>query len=318
MMQSRQELVKCNFNKDYCMARINFDLQELQAFVAVSEKLSFRGAADELNISAPALSRRIEKLESILGVKLFERSTRHVMLTNVGRTFLDHSRGALDELEGAMLGIADLASQRRGVVTVACVPSAAYYFLPTVIARFTKSYPQIRVRILDESANTVLNAVINRQADFGINFIGTQEADLEFEPIFTERFVLAVHAGHHLSRRRKIRWEELCDERFMTVGKSSGNRVLIDSALAQSARRPTSFFEVAHVSSLLGLVEAGLGVAAVPQLALPAKNHSTLKGIPLIDPEVSRTLGLLCRRNNPLSPAAKVLYALIKKETDRR
>ena len=62
-MQSRQELVKCNFNKDYCMARINFDLQELQAFVAVSEKLSFRGAADELNISAPALSRRIEKLQ---------------------------------------------------------------------------------------------------------------------------------------------------------------------------------------------------------------------------------------------------------------
>ncbi|MEO6984054.1 MAG: LysR substrate-binding domain-containing protein [Paralcaligenes sp.] len=300
------------------MARINFDLQELQAFVAVSEKLSFREAAEELNISAPALSRRIEKLESILGVKLFERSTRHVMLTNVGRTFLDHSRSALDELEGAMLGIADLAAQRRGMVTVACVPSAAYYFLPTVIARFTKSYPQIRVRILDESANTVLNAVINRQADFGINFIGTQEADLEFEPIFTERFVLAVHTGHPLSRRRKIRWEELCDERFMTVGKSSGNRVLIDSALAQSARRPTSFFEVAHVQSLLGLVEAGLGVAAVPQLALPAKNHSTLKGIPLIEPEVSRTLGLLCRKNSPLSPAANVLYALIKKETDRR
>lgn len=318
MMQSPQELVKCNFNKDYCMARINFDLQELQAFVAVSEKLSFREAAEELNISAPALSRRIEKLESILGVKLFERSTRHVMLTNVGRTFLDHSRSALDELEGAMLGIADLAAQRRGMVTVACVPSAAYYFLPTVIARFTKSYPQIRVRILDESANTVLNAVINRQADFGINFIGTQEADLEFEPIFTERFVLAVHTGHPLSRRRKIRWEELCDERFMTVGKSSGNRVLIDSALAQSARRPTSFFEVAHVQSLLGLVEAGLGVAAVPQLALPAKNHSTLKGIPLIEPEVSRTLGLLCRKNSPLSPAANVLYALIKKETDRR
>ncbi|UHL62918.1 LysR family transcriptional regulator [Paralcaligenes sp. KSB-10] len=300
------------------MARINFDLQELQAFVAVSEKLSFRAAAEDLHLSAPALSRRIEKLESILGVKLFERSTRHVVLTNVGRTFLDHSRSALDELEGAMLGIADLAAQRRGVVTVACVPSAAYYFLPAVIAKFTKSYPQIRVRILDESANTVLNAVINRQADFGINFIGTQEADLEFEPVFTERFVLAVHKDHHLSKRRKVRWEELCDERFMSVGKSSGNRVLIDSALAQSARRPSSFFEVAHVSSLLGLVEAGLGVAAVPQLALPAKNHSTLKGIPLIEPEVSRTLGLLCKKHSPLSPAAKVLYELIKKEADRR
>jgi len=159
---------------------------------------------------------------------------------------------------------------------------------------------------------------MNRRADFGINFIGTQEMDLEFDPIFTERFVLAVHADHRFARRRKVRWEELCDERFMAVGKSSGNRVLIDSALAQNEKRPISFFEVSHVSSLLGLVEAGLGVAAVPKLALPAKNHSTLKGISLVEPEVSRTLGLLYRKNNPLSPAAKILYELIKKEAERR
>ncbi len=300
------------------MLRIKFDLQELQAFVAVAERLSFRAAADDLHISPPALSRRIEKLEALLGVKVFERSTRHVELTNVGRVFLGHARNALDELEGAMLGISDLAAHRSGVVSVACVPSAAYYFLPSVIATFTRHYPNIRVRILDESANTVLNDVMNRRADFGVNFIGTQEMDLQFEPIFTERFVLAVHADHRLARRRKVRWEEVCDERFIAVGKSSGNRVLIDSALAQNDRRPISFFEVAHVSSLLGLVEAGLGVAAVPKLALPAKNHSTLKGISLVEPEVSRTLGLLHRKNNPLSPAAKALYELIKKEAERR
>jgi len=300
------------------MTRIKFDLQELQAFVATAEKLSFRAAADDLHISAPALSRRIEKLEASLGVRLLERSTRHVALTNVGRVFLEHARSALDELEDGMLGVSDLAAHRSGVVSVACVPSAAYYFLPSVIATFSRDYPGIRVRILDEGANTVLNDVINRRADFGINFVGTQEMDLLFEPIFTERFVLAVHSGHRLARRRKIRWEELCQERFIAVGKSSGNRVLIDSALAQNSRRPTSFYEVAHVSSLLGLVEAGLGVAAVPKLALPAKNHSTLKGIPLVEPEVSRTLGLLHKKNAPLSPAARILYELIRKEADRR
>ncbi|MDS1141434.1 LysR substrate-binding domain-containing protein [Pusillimonas sp. SM2304] len=300
------------------MKRINFDLRELQAFIAVAERLSFRVAAEELHLSAPALSRRIDKLETMLGVKLLERSTRHVELTNVGRVFLEHARSALGELEGAMLGISDLAAKRSGVVTVACVPSVAYYFLPTVIDTFAQRYPLIRVRILDEGANTVLNDVVNRRADFGINFIGTQEMDLEFEPIFSERFVLAVHAGHRLARRRKVRWEELCDERFIAVGKSSGNRVLLDSALAQSPRRPTSFFEVAHVSSLLGLVEARLGVAAVPQLALPPHNHSTLKGIPLVCPEVSRTLGLLRKKHNPLPHAAQILYDLIKEEADRR
>src|SRR5690606_25454374 len=110
------------------MSRIKFDLQELQAFVAVAERLSFRAAANDMHISPPALSRRIEKLEALLGVKVFERSTRHVQLTNVGRVFLGHARNALDELEGAMLGISDLAAHRSGVVAVACVPSAAYYF----------------------------------------------------------------------------------------------------------------------------------------------------------------------------------------------
>src|SRR5690606_33204772 len=99
------------------MARIKFDLQELQAFVATAEKLSFRAAADDLHISAPALSRRIEKLEASLGVRLLERSTRHVALTNVGRVFLEHARSALDELEDGMLGVSDLAAHRSGVVS---------------------------------------------------------------------------------------------------------------------------------------------------------------------------------------------------------
>ena len=110
------------------MARINFDLQQLQAFVAVAERGSFRAAADHINLSAPALSRRIDKLETILGARLFNRTTRDVELTPLGRIFLERARTALDDLESAMLGIADIATHRGGRVTVACVPSAALYF----------------------------------------------------------------------------------------------------------------------------------------------------------------------------------------------
>lgn len=300
------------------MARINFGLEELQAFVAVADKLSFRAAAEELFISPPALSRRVEKLETLLGTRLLNRSTRHVELTQSGRVFLERARSALDELEYAVLGINDASRHRYSTVTVACVPSVAYYFLPTVIARFTELHPQIRVRILDESANTVLNDVSNRRADFAINFIGTQEQELVFEPIFTEPFVLAVHSSHRLALRRKVRWEELEDERLITVGKSSGNRVLLDSMLAQVSRRPTSFFEVSHVSSLLGLVELCLGVAAVPKLALPTSNHMTLKAVPLVEPTITRTLGLICRKGMPLAPTAQILYDMVKEEALQR
>lgn len=294
------------------MARINFDLQELQAFVAVAERSSFRAAAEDLHLSQPALSRRIEKLENILGARLLDRTTRHVALTNVGRVFLEHSRAALAELESAMLGVVDLATQLSGLVSVACVPSAAYYFLPSVLREFAARYPRIRVRVIDEGANTVLNAVISGRADFGINFIGTQETDVEFKAIFKEDFVLAARKDHPLASRKEVTWEDLGGERFMTVDKDSGNRLLIDAALAKSGKRSQSAFEVSHVLTLLGMVEAGLGVAAVPQLALPLTTHPTLVGIPLVKPRVSRTLGLISRHGRSLAPASQVLYDMLR------
>ena len=293
------------------MSRINFDLQELQAFVAVAERASFRAAAEDLHLSQPALSRRIEKLEDLLGARLLERTTRRVSLTNVGRVFLECARSAIDELERAVLSIGDLAAQRGGLVTVACVPSVAYYFLPSVIRAYTERFPRIRVRIIDETANTVLNSIVTGRADFGISFFGTQEPDVDFKAVLREDFVLAIRNDHPLARRRSVSWEELSGERFMTVAKESGNRLLIDDALAKSGKRTVSAFEVSHIMTLLGMVEAGLGVAAVPQLAMPLTRHATLTSLKLEHPRVTRTLGLIARRGRPLAPAAQQLYNMV-------
>lgn len=293
------------------MARINFDLQELQAFVAVAERASFRAAAEDLHLSQPALSRRIEKLEDLLGARLLERTTRRVALTNVGRVFLERARSAIDELDRAVLSIGDLAAQRGGLVTVACVPSVAYYFLPSVIHEYSQHFPRIRVRIIDETANTVLNSVVTGRADFGISFFGTQEPDVDFKAVLREDFVLAIRNDHRFAHRQSVDWEDLTEERFMTVAKESGNRLLIDDALAKSGKRTLSIYEVSHIMTLLGMVEAGLGVAAVPKLAMPLTSHATLTSVKLEHPRVTRTLGLISRRGRPLAPAAQQLYTLI-------
>jgi DNA-binding transcriptional LysR family regulator len=208
----------------------------------------------------------------------------------------------------------EVAATRAGEVTVACVPSAAYYFLPDVIRRYHERFPRIRLRIVDEAANTVLAAVTRGEADFGINFIGTQDPDVDFQPILKEPFVAACRRDHPLAARRKVKWAELGAYDFMTVSKSSGNRLLIDLALADVRERPRWFYEVRHVSTLLGLVEAGLGVAAVPQLAMPGAGHPTLAAVPLVEPVVTRTLGLIRRQGRTLSPAAQELYALLEAE----
>lgn len=291
---------------------MNFDLADLRAFVAVAELNSFRAAADSIHLSQPALSRRVEKLELALGVRLFERTTRSVSLTAVGRDFSRKARALLDDLENSLLSMQAVAASQLGEVVIACVPSAVYYFLPKVLRLFHQQYPRIRVRIIDDSANAVLESVARGEADFGINIIGTQEPEIEFDVILKEPFVLACHRDHPLARQRQVSWAGLAGYDFMTVDRSSGNRLLVDLALADSAIRPSWCFEAKHVSTLLGLVEAGLGVAVVPRLSMPQGDHPTLAMVELVDPTIDRNVGLIRRRGRELPPAALKLYALIE------
>jgi DNA-binding transcriptional LysR family regulator len=290
---------------------MNFSLSDLRAFVAVAELSSFRAAATELHLSQPALSRRIEKLEDALGVRLFDRTTRSVEMTAVGREFSRKARELLNGLEESLLGIRDVATRVTGEVTVACVPSAVRYFLPAVLRKYHETWPRIVVRLIDEGANEVLNLIVRNEADFGLNYIGTQEPDVEFEPVLKEPFVVACPPDHPLARKRKVTWAELGQYDYMTVGKASGNRMLLDLALTDVPDRPQWYCEVRHVSTLVSLVEAGLGVAAVPRLAMPPGKHPTLTSVPLVEPTVSRTVGLIRRRGRSLSPAAQQLYDML-------
>ncbi len=287
---------------------LNFDLDDLLAFRAVAELGNFRRAAEAVHISQPAFSRRIDKLEQALGVRLLERTTRRVSLTAVGRDFARKVAQLLDDLDGTLLGLRGISPARMGEVTVACVPSTVYYHLSKVIRRHRERFPKIRVRVLDAGANEVLAAVARGEADFGLNFIGSQEPEIEFLALAEERFVAACRRDHPLAKKRRVTWRDLAAHDFIAVSKSSGNRLLIDQALAGVAGLPQAVYEAEHVTTMLGLVEAGLGVAAVPAMAMPGKDHPLLVSIPLDEPEVTRRVGLIRRRGRTLSPAAQQLY----------
>lgn len=289
---------------------INFDLNDLLAFRAVAELGSFRKAAESVHISQPAFSRRIDKLETALGTRLLERTTRRVSLTAVGRDFERQLRHILDALDTTLLGIRGVAATRMGEVTIASVPSAVNYFLSRVIGVYHERYPKIRVKIIDGSANDVLLSVARGEVDFGLNFIGSQEADVEFEPLLEEQFVAACRRDHPLAKKKQVRWTELTQYDYISAGKTSGNRLLIDQALAGLPGQPQSMYETQHGTTMIGLVEAGLGVAVVPSMAMPGAEHPLLVSVPLVDPVVKRKMGLIKRRSTVLMPAAQQLYAL--------
>ena len=291
---------------------MNFDLGDLRAFVAVAELASFRAAAETIHLSQPALSRRIEKLEGALGVRLFDRDTRNVEMTAVGRDFARKARTLLDDLEEMLLGVRDVAANRWGQVTLACIPSTAHYFLPAVLGQYHRRFPRIRVRVIDEGANEVLSAVAHGEAELGLDITGSDEPTLEFEPLLTESFVVACPRDHPLARQKSVTWVELGRYDFMTVDKASGNRLVMDLALASQRDRPQACFETRHVSTLVAFVEAGLGVAAVPRLSMPRQGHAALVSVPIVEPEVTRTVGLIKRRGRSLSPAAQHLYDMLR------
>ena len=285
-------------------------LPDLKAFVTVAELQSFAAAAKALHLSQPALSRRIAHLESVLEVRLFDRTTRSVELTQLGQRFFGEVRKLLLELDRSVHGLHDAAQLETGDITVGCVFSAVHHFLPEVIRTFRARHPQVMVRIIEEGADEVLASVKSGEADFALNYIGMHDAEVEFTPLLKESFVLACPAAHPLARRRKVRWEELADHPYALVSHASRNRVLIDQALAHVGRGPRPACEVRHISTLIGLVEQGLVVAVVPQLTLPS-DRSRVVGVRLDQPDITRTIGRIQRAGRSLSPAAEAFATML-------
>lgn len=239
-------------------------------------------------------------------MRLLERTTRSVELTAVGQEFLHEARSALAGLDLAVQRVNDQVHLRRGRVTVACIPSVASHVLPRVLRAFAVAQPEMQVHMMDESARQVLDAVMQGAADFGLSFTGSQESALRFEALIRERYVLAMPRSHRWAKRKEIAWAELAGQRLVSVSRDSANRLLLDQATADLADPPVAWYEGNHVAGALALVEGGLGLAVLPQLALPPE-HSVVCGVPLIDPDLWRTLGLLQRRDRILGPAAEAL-----------
>jgi DNA-binding transcriptional LysR family regulator len=285
-------------------------LADLRAFVTVGEQRSFAAAAKALHLSQPALSRRISHLEDTLGVRLFDRTTRSVELTTLGRRFLGEMRGLVEDVDRSVASLQDAARLETGDLTIGCVFSAVHHFLPPLIRAFRAQHPGVLVRIVEEGADEVLDAVKHGEAEVAINYIGMQDPDVEFAPLLREPYVLACPVGHPLARRRSVRWDELAGHPHARVSHASRNRLFIDQALAELPPLPRPVCEVRHVSTLIGLVENGFGIAVVPRLSLP-RGSRVVTGVKLVGPEVARTLGVTRRRGRSLSPAAAAFAGLL-------
>ena len=289
-------------------------LGALETFIAVVEEGSLSQAARRLDRTPSAVTKNLAALEDAMGARLLERTTRRVALTPEGREFLGHAERGLEALRSGVDEVEREVARRAASLTVACIPTVASALLPRAFARLAADHPAIRLRMLDEGAAEVLRAVQSGEAELGLSFTGASHPEIDFQPLLTEDYVLALRADHPLARRASLSWRDLLADPMVAVAGDSGNRVLIDQALSRLKQRPQVQFEANHVAGALGLVEAGLGVAVVPRLALSMGAGAALVGVPLKQPRIERTLGLITRQGRRLGGPAQALVQALRSE----
>ena len=290
---------------------MKIDILGVQAFIAIADQGSFQGAADALHVTQTAVTLRLRKLEDFLGVTLIERTTRSIALTDIGQDFLPQARRLLAELAEALVEIRESGMAQRGDVSIACVPTIGVQYLPRIMQDYCARYPHNRIKILDHASSAVAQAVLRREAEFGINIAREHHPELISLPLTEDRYVLICHKDHPLARRRRIAWTQLQSYPLIFAGEVSGNRALLDPALEAHGLALRSFYEVQRSSTAVGLVAQGVGAAVVPRLAIQEGAYPNVRVVELVDPVVSRNLVLITRKTAHLSPAAQALYDMI-------
>jgi DNA-binding transcriptional LysR family regulator len=291
---------------------MKIDILGVQAFVAIADKGSFQNAADSLHVTQTAITQRLRKLEDFLGVMLVERTTRSIALSLIGRDFLPQARRLLEELGDALLEIRETGKAERGDVSIACVPTVGVQYLPRIMQEYSARYPKNRIKILDHASSAVADAVLRREAEFGINIAGAHHPELMTVPLLEDQYVLICHEDHPLAKRRRVAWKQLQPYPLIFAGQVSGNRALLDTALGANGLGLQSFYEVQRSSTAVGLVAERIAAAVVPRLAVQKGAYPNIRTIELVDPVVSRALVLVVRKTARLSPAAQALYDMIK------
>lgn len=291
---------------------MKIDFDGIQAFVAVAELGGFNKAAEQLHVTQTALTRRIQKLESYLGLKLLDRTTRYVELTTVGRDFLNQARGIVSEMTSAVEGLKDMSRNSLGSFTLACVPTMAAHILPELIRKYTDICPHNRIRLLDARSYEVRAAVLNGRAELGISIQGEKNPEIAEIPLFDDRLMFFCRDTHTFANRSSVGWSDMSRADIIVVSNMTATRVAMDYQLAKRGIRLSGAYEVQHHATAISLVAAGVGCAILPASTLQEGDRQGVRRIPLVGPVVKRKVILSRRANRTLSPAANAFFELLR------
>lgn len=287
-------------------------LAQLRAFVAVSRERSFTRAAEVLNTSQPSVTTAVKQLEAVLGLKLFDRSTKVLELTKASAAFLPGIERILDDLDATLADFQAAADGAQGSVAVAVLPSVATIVLPGTIKSFSSAYPRTRISLRDDNSTGVCDRVRSGEVDLGVAGRTDQAADLSFEPLLRDPFGAVVHKSHPLAQDQgPLTWDELAGYPFISFAPDTGLRPILDTLIDTPENITSPWIEVSNIATVLSLLKTNLGIAALPKMSVnPIENDVVFRS--LLNPPLFRELGLITRRGRSLTPAAENFVAHLR------
>jgi DNA-binding transcriptional LysR family regulator len=281
----------------------------IEAFLALERTRRFSDAAEQCNLSPSAFSQMISRLEESLGVRLFDRDTRHVTMTPEGEVFATGARRIAAEISATLSELQQRASLSMGRVAIAAPPSLASDWLPNLLASYRVDYPGISLRLHDVVSDQCLEMISQGDVDFGLN---ARQGDREFESelLFHERFYVICQASDPIAAKSEVNLSDLKNRDFIHTLRSGSVWQQMSPMLGSAGIRDSGF-EVNQFGTVAGLVASGFGVSIVPHLAVSLCERHDLAAVPISSKNAVRPIYLVKRRGRTLSAAADQMYGRI-------
>lgn len=285
--------------------RMDLTIQQLRAVVEVADAGGFTTAAKRLHLAQSSLSRAIGEVERRVGIALFERTTRSLVLTPEGAEFVGIARSIVDSFDAGMRHFAGFLAGARGQVRVATLPSLAAILLPQVVAAYRADHPGVDVSIEDALSDEVLDRVRTGDVDLAVTVVTGPLQGLVVRELAADRMCCVFPSAHRFAGKQTLSWTDLQDEPFITFATASSIRGLVDQTLRDTETVPGRTIEARNIAAVAGLAAAGLGVSVVPGLVLPLIEFADLRSLPLRTPRVERTIAVVRDPRRPQAPAVR-------------
>jgi LysR family transcriptional regulator, transcription activator of glutamate synthase operon len=285
------------------------ELRQIQYFIEVAKREHVTDAATHLHIAQSAVSRQIFNLESELGVDLFIREGRNVKLTPIGRVFLQHVEEAVTILDNARREVKEYLDPGHGTIRIGFPSSLATYTMPTAISAFRDRYPKVKFQLKQGAYYDLIDRVSKGEIDMALlGPVPMKEKKVKGSILFSENLVALLPVSHQLANATSLKLSQLREDGFIMFPRGYILREILVDACQQQGFQPTVVFEGEDIDAIRGLVSAGLGVTAIPEITLiDGLPRATVK-VPIIDPSVTRTVGIIIPRERQLLPTQNLFY----------